>query len=59
MKLFGYSQSNSDHTLLIKHEEQKTITLIVYVDDIVLTGIDAKEMEKLQRYLCTMFEMKT
>ena len=58
MKEFGYKQSNSDHTLFIKHKEGKVTTLIVYVDDMVLTGDDPCEMKALQEYLATKFEMK-
>ena len=36
----------------------KVITLIVYVDDIVLTGNDHAEMEKLKRRLAKEFEIK-
>ena len=32
--------------------------LIVYVDDMVLTGDDPCEMKALQEYLATKFEMK-
>lgn len=38
MKAAGYKQSNSDHTLFIKHKGEKVTVLIVYVDDMVLTG---------------------
>ena len=58
MKEFGYKQGNSDHTLFIKHKEGKVTTLIVYVDDMVLTGDDPCEMKALQEYLATKFEMK-
>uniref|UniRef100_A0A6N2KJR5 Reverse transcriptase Ty1/copia-type domain-containing protein n=1 Tax=Salix viminalis TaxID=40686 RepID=A0A6N2KJR5_SALVM len=58
MKEFGYKQSNSDHTLFIKHREGKTTALIVYVDDMVLTGDDIEEREALQRFLASKFEMK-
>ena len=58
MKEFGYKQSNSDHTLFIKHKEGKVTALIVYVDDMVLTGDDPCEMKALQEYLATKFEMK-
>ena len=47
MKEFGYKQSNSDHTLFIKHKEGKITALIVYVDDIVLTGDDPEESKAL------------
>ncbi|XP_049388225.1 uncharacterized mitochondrial protein AtMg00810-like [Solanum stenotomum] len=58
MKFVGYWQSNSDHTLFIKQNEGKVTSLIVYVDAMVLTGDDPEEMEKLQQYLATKFEMK-
>ena len=58
MKEFGYKQSNSDHTLFIKHKEGKVTALIVYVDDMVLTEDDPCEMKALQEYLATKFEMK-
>jgi hypothetical protein len=48
MQRFGYKQSQVDHTLFIKHPSQgKVTTLIVYVDDIVLTGNDDGEMQNI------------
>ena len=41
MKAFGYRQSNSDHTLFIKRKSGKLTALIVYVDDMVVTGNDS------------------
>ncbi|XP_043811974.1 uncharacterized mitochondrial protein AtMg00810-like [Manihot esculenta] len=58
MKAFDYKQSNSDHTLFIKHKEGKVTALIVYVDDMVLTGDGRCEMKLLQDYLAAKFEMK-
>uniref|UniRef100_A0A6N2MWL7 Reverse transcriptase Ty1/copia-type domain-containing protein n=1 Tax=Salix viminalis TaxID=40686 RepID=A0A6N2MWL7_SALVM len=58
MKEFGYKQRNSDHTLFIKHKEGKITTLIVYVDDMVLTGDDPEERKALQQFLASKFEMK-
>lgn len=43
MKNFGYTQSNSDHTLFLKHDGDKVTALIVYIDDMVVTEIDTKE----------------
>ena len=41
LKLDGYIQSQVDHTLFIKHFDHGKVTvLIVYVNDIVLTGMD-------------------
>ncbi|PRQ37607.1 putative RNA-directed DNA polymerase [Rosa chinensis] len=58
MRAFGYRQSNSDHTLFIKRKNGKITALIVYVDDMIVTGDDPKEMNELQKYLSKEFEMK-
>lgn len=56
MKAFGYKQSNSGHTLFIKHKERKVTALIAYVDDMVLTGDDPQEMKLIQKYVGAEFE---
>ncbi|RVW46696.1 Retrovirus-related Pol polyprotein from transposon RE1 [Vitis vinifera] len=58
MRAFGYRQSNSDHTLFLKKQHGKITTLIVYVDDMVVTGNDPEERKALQNYLSKEFEMK-
>ena len=58
MRTFGYHQSNSDHTLFLKKQYGKITTLIVYVDDMVVTGNDRDERKALQSYLSSEFEMK-
>ena len=58
MITFGYHQSNSDHTLFLKKRQDKITTLIVYVDDMIVTGNDPEERKTLQDYLSREFEMK-
>ncbi|KAM1727970.1 hypothetical protein FF2_018239 [Malus domestica] len=58
MKFFGYKQNNSDHTFFLKHKKGKITALIVYVDDMVVTGNDPEEKATLQKYLASEFEMK-
>ena len=38
MKKIRYRQSNSDHTLFLKHRQGKLTALIIYVDDKIVTG---------------------
>ncbi|KAK3023127.1 hypothetical protein RJ639_042716 [Escallonia herrerae] len=57
MRAFGYHQSNSDHTLFLKKKQGKITALIVYVDDMVVTGNDPKEREALQGHLSREFKM--
>ena len=58
MRKYGFQQSNYDHTLFLKHQVGKITTLIVYVDDMVITGDDVEEIFRLQEQLSTEFEMK-
>lgn len=45
VKSQGYSQGQADHTLFTKvSTKDKLSVLIVYVDDIILTGDDTEEM---------------
>jgi hypothetical protein len=55
----GYQQSNADHTLFYKHDDDdKVAVLIVYVDDIVITGNDFEEISDLKHHLAKEFEVK-
>ena len=58
MRKYGFQQSNSDHTLFLKHRVGKITALIVYVDDMIITGDDVEEISRLQEQLSTEFEMK-
>src|SRR5438270_2731243 len=54
----GYKQSNGDHTMFYKHENGRITILSVYVDDIIITGDDKKEIRMLKYYLAEEFEVK-
>lgn len=54
----GYKQSNGEHTLFYKRSDDKVTILIVYVDDIIITGSDAQETERLKMQLAKEFEVK-
>ena len=58
MKKFGYKQSNVDHNLFLKRRGTRVTCLIIYVDDMIITGDDKKETEQLKRKLIKEFEMK-
>ena len=54
----GYRQSNADHTLFFKYQSGKIVILIVYVDDIVITGNDDDGIAFLKKMLAKSFEVK-
>ena len=54
----GYSQSRGDHALFFKHSGEKVTALLVYVDDIVVTGNDDEEQQTLKGKLAKESEIK-
>src|SRR3954466_8916453 len=58
MTRFGYHQSNAHHTLFLRRVGRKMTLLILYVDDIVLTGDDTEEISRLKQKLAREFEIK-
>ena len=59
MRKMGYWQSRGDHTLFIKNSTGGKVTaLIVYVDDIIVTGDDNVEQQQLKEQLAREFEIK-
>ncbi|CAA7399927.1 unnamed protein product [Spirodela intermedia] len=60
MKKLNYKQSNPDHTLNFKHSSSRGVTvLLVYVDDIIITGNDEGEIQNLSNCLAQEFDVKT
>ena len=47
MRAFGYHQSISDYTFFLKKHHGNITTLIVYVDDMVVTINDLKERKAI------------
>ena len=59
MKEFGYKQSQGDHVLFIKHSTAGGVTaLLVYVDDVIVTGNDNREKQEVKQRLAKEFEIK-
>ena len=55
----GYFQSEGDYTLFIKNSSDgKAALLIVYVDDIIIIASDKEEIQNLEKYLATLFDIK-
>jgi heme/copper-type cytochrome/quinol oxidase subunit 2 len=56
MVCLGYKQSQGDHTLPFKHSQGEKLTvLLVYVDDIIVTGHDLTETQLLNKELAKKF----
>lgn len=60
-KNFGMVRCASDHSIIYRHisPKKKCIYLVVYVDDIVITGSDQDGIAHLKKYLFSHFQIKT
>ncbi|XP_020240327.2 uncharacterized protein LOC109819131 [Cajanus cajan] len=54
----GYTQSMADHSLFVKNTGSSFTALLVYVDDILLTGTDLAEINHVKKYLDDQFSIK-
>ena len=54
----GFTQSKSDYSLFIKGTGESFLALLVYVDDIIITGPSTFHIEVLKKYLHTCFKLK-
>ena len=53
-----YAKSKSDHSVFYKNSNSSIILLVVYVDDIVITGRDSKGISSLKSFLQSQFHTK-
>ncbi|PKU81996.1 Retrovirus-related Pol polyprotein from transposon TNT 1-94 [Dendrobium catenatum] len=54
----GFTHSKSDPSLLMLHKDKITVYLLVYVDDILITGNNAGEINNVIKLLNDRFAMK-
>lgn len=54
----GYSQSSSNYSLFVRQTSSSFTALLVYVDDIVLTGTTLSEISRVKAFLHQSFGIK-
>ncbi|GJX21154.1 ribonuclease H-like domain-containing protein [Tanacetum coccineum] len=54
----GFSQSKSDYSLYIKSHKGVFVALLVYVDDIIITGNNVSKIKKFKVFLKSKFMIK-
>ncbi|CAA7020014.1 unnamed protein product [Microthlaspi erraticum] len=58
LQFCGYSPSNSDPSLFFKKNGGVHVVVLLYVDDLIITGNDEAEIARLQEDMSIRFEMK-
>ena len=54
----GYTASSYDSALFLRRTDKGTILLLLYVDDMIITGDDLSGIQELKDFLSQQFEMK-
>lgn len=54
----GFLQSQNDHSLFIKSTSSTLTFLLVYVDDIIISGNNQAKIDSLKTYLQSNFKLK-
>uniref|UniRef100_A0A2N9IE15 Reverse transcriptase Ty1/copia-type domain-containing protein n=1 Tax=Fagus sylvatica TaxID=28930 RepID=A0A2N9IE15_FAGSY len=54
----GFTPSSYDSALFIRHTSTGITLILLYVDDIIITGDDTAGIRDLQKFLSQQFEMK-
>jgi Reverse transcriptase (RNA-dependent DNA polymerase) len=54
----NFIKSTADSTMFVKHSQKSTTIILVYVDDIIVTGNDNEEIKRVKEYLKRKFDIK-
>ncbi|CAM8979609.1 unnamed protein product [Rhodiola kirilowii] len=55
---FGFTQSPNDHSLFTYTKEGIFLALLVYVDDVILTGTSSDLIQKVKAFIHDLFKIK-
>lgn len=58
MLAYGFRRSTSDHSVFVRHSSAGIVVLIVYVDDIIISGDDSIGIAALKHHLSQQFQTK-
>ncbi|KAG7592301.1 Integrase catalytic core [Arabidopsis thaliana x Arabidopsis arenosa] len=55
---YGFSQTRSDYSLFVYSKKGISLRILVYVDDLIISGNSPAEIQTFKNYLSTCFHMK-
>jgi len=54
----GFQVSSSDSSLYVKKTERGIVVIVIYVDDLIVTGDSGHDIASVKEMLCAEFDMK-
>jgi ribosomal protein S3 len=54
----NFAKSSADSSMFVKHSQNFTIIILVYVNDIIIIGNNNEEIENVKKYLKREFDIK-
>jgi len=54
----GFQVSSSDSSLYVKKTERGIVGIVIYVDDLIVTGDSGHDIASVKEMLCAKFDMK-
>ena len=54
----GFKVAPSDSTLFVKEKESRLVIILVYVDDLIITGDFSEEIQRTRENISVRFKMK-
>ncbi|MCO5594757.1 hypothetical protein L7F22_048790 [Adiantum nelumboides] len=58
LKKIGFKQSTDDHSLFLKHVDGEIVVIVIYVDDLILTGSHDEQILDVKKSLLRELNMK-
>jgi hypothetical protein len=58
LRKLGFATSKADSSLFIRKTRLGKVSILLYVDDLVITGADLEEINRISRQQAASFEMK-
>ncbi|KAK8936568.1 hypothetical protein KSP39_PZI012702 [Platanthera zijinensis] len=58
LREIDFTRSSADFSLFTRHQATGTVLLLVYVDDIIITGDDSNGIQAVKQHLSSIFQIK-
>ncbi|XP_013729534.2 uncharacterized mitochondrial protein AtMg00810-like [Brassica napus] len=58
LRAYGFTQSRSDHSFFVYTKREVRLRILIYIDDLIISGTSHQDIQIFKDYLSTCFNMK-